>query len=151
MELAIDTDVYEPLMDENDKYIDYVPTASKFKHGLRCPCGTRKKDHIFENRQSFKTHIGSKMHETWLSNINTNRTNYYTENIQLKDTINNQKIIIAQKDKELIEKLNEKDKKLNEKDKEINEKNRLIAHLTKKLEMRENENENTDNLIDFLS
>jgi len=139
MELAIDTDVYEPLMDENDKYIDYVPTASKFKHGLRCPCGTRKKDHIFENRQSFKTHIGSKMHETWLSNLNTNKTNYYTENIQLKDTINNQKIIIAQKDK-----------KLYEKDKELNEKNKLIAHLTKKLEMRENEN-NTSDLIDFLS
>ena len=129
MALINDSDVYEPLIDQNDKYIDYVPTASKFKHGLRCPCGTRKKEHVFENRQSFKTHIGSKTHENWLLNLNTNKTNYYTENIQLKDTINNQKIIIAQKDKE------------------INDKNRLIAHLTRKIEIRENED--TIDLINF--
>jgi hypothetical protein len=120
MELTLDSDIYEPCIDENNNYIDYLPTSSKFKHGLRCPCGTRK-EHIFDSRQSFSTHIKSKTHQKWLLDLNTNKMNYFTENIKLNETIANQKLIIARLQRENDENF------------------KLIAHLTKKIEFKSNE------------
>ena len=101
MELAVESDIYEPCIDDNENYSDYTPPASKFKNGLRCPCGTRK-DHIFDNRPSFGTHIKSKTHIKWLTDLNTNKMNFYTECEKLKETVNMQKLIIARLEKELI-------------------------------------------------
>ena len=56
MELIVDSDIYEPNIDDNSNYTDYLPPSSKFKDGLRCPCGARK-DHVFDSRQSFSIHI----------------------------------------------------------------------------------------------
>ena len=125
MDLAIDSDIYEPLMDEKNNYIDYLPPSSKFKNGLRCPCGTRK-EHVFDNRQSFTIHCKTKTHQKWLLDINNNKLNYFSENIKLNETIASQKIIIA--------------KLQREKD----EQNELIVHLIKKQEMK-----NTIDLINF--
>jgi hypothetical protein len=121
MDLTVESDIYEPCINENGDYFDYLPPSSKFKHGLRCPCGTRK-EHIFDNRQSFNNHIKSKTHQKWLSDLNTNKMNYYTENIKLNETISNQKIIIAKLQRENDENI------------------KFIAHLTKKMEMKEQTN-----------
>ena len=121
MDLTVESDIYEPCINENGDYSDYLPPSSKFKHGLRCPCGTRK-EHIFDNRQSFNNHIKSKTHQKWLSDLNTNKMNYYTENIKLNETINNQKFIIAKLQRENDENI------------------KFIAHLTKKMEMKEQTN-----------
>lgn len=110
MDLALESDIYEPTIDNECNYIDYIPPSSKFKNGLRCPCGARK-DHIFDSRQSFAGHIKTKTHAKWLIDLNNNKTNYYTECEKLKDVVNSQKIIIAQKDKEisiLLEKIQTK-------------------------------------------
>ena len=128
MDLTVESDIYEPNIDENSNYADYIPPSSKFKNGLRCPCGSRK-EHIFDSRQSFSVHIKTKTHQKWLLDLNTNKMNYFTENIQLKDTINNQKIIIARLQRENDENI------------------KLIAHLTKKIEFKENENM----VVDLLS
>ena len=108
-------------------YSDYLPTSSKFKNGLRCPCGTRK-EHIFDTRSSFSGHIKTKTHIKWISDLNTNKMNYFTENIKLNETISNQKIIIAKLQRENDENL------------------KLIVHLTKKIEIKEN-----PNVVDLLS
>ena len=121
MDLTVESDIYEPCINENGDYSDYLPPSSKFKHGLRCPCGTRK-EHIFDNRQSFNNHIKAKTHQKWLSDLNTNKMNYYTENIKLNETINNQKFIIAKLQRENDENI------------------KFIAHLTKKMEMKEQTN-----------
>jgi hypothetical protein len=121
MDLAIESDIYEPNIDDNGNYLDYLPTSSKFKNGLRCSCGTRK-EHIFDIRQSFSIHIKTKTHQKWLSDLNLNKMNYFTENIKLNETINNQKMIIAKLQRENDENI------------------RFITHLTKKIEMKENSN-----------
>ena len=121
MDLTVESDIYEPCINENGDYSDYLSPSSKFKHGLRCPCGTRK-EHIFDNRQSFNNHIKSKTHQKWLSDLNTNKMNYYNENIMLNETINNQKFIIAKLQRENDENI------------------KFIAHLTKKMEMKEQTN-----------
>jgi hypothetical protein len=121
MDLAIEPNIYEPSIDEKGDYCDYIPSSNKFKNGLTCICGTRK-EHIFDNRQSFTGHIKTKTHQKWLSELNTNKLNYFTENIKLNETISNQKLIIARLQRENDENI------------------KLIAHLTKKMEIKENSN-----------
>ena len=118
-DLTLDSDIYEPCIDEGGDYSDYLPTSSKFKNGLRCPCGTRK-EHVFDTRSSFSGHIKTKTHQKWLSDLNKNKMNYFTENIKLNETISNQKFIIAKLQRENDENL------------------KLIVHLTKKIEIKEN-------------
>jgi hypothetical protein len=118
MDLIADSDIYEPCVGYEGDYSDYVPPSSKFKNGLRCPCGTRK-EHIFDSRQSFTYHIKTKTHQKWLIELNSNKSNYYIENIKLNETVNNQKIIIARLQRENDENI------------------KLIVHLTKKIEMKE--------------
>jgi hypothetical protein len=125
MDLIVEPDTYEPCIDESRNYTDYIPPSSKFKNGLRCPCESRK-GHYFNNRQSFTVHIKTKTHQKWLSDLNTNKMNFYTENIKLRETINNQKIIIARLQRENDENI------------------KLIACLTKKIEYKNNDNIVTD-------
>jgi hypothetical protein len=94
MDLSIVSDIYEPVIDEKNNYIDCIPPTNKFKNGLRCPCGTRR-EHIFDSRPSFVSHCKSKTHQKWVSELNLNKMNYFSENIRLHETVNNQKIIIA--------------------------------------------------------
>jgi hypothetical protein len=100
MELAVETDIYEPSIGDDGNYSDYLPPSSKFTNGLRCPCGARK-DHVFDSRPSFNGHIKTKTHQKWLAELNTNKKNYYTECEKLKELVNSQKIIIAKMENEL--------------------------------------------------
>jgi hypothetical protein len=129
MELAIEPDIYEPNINEKGDYIDVIHCSYKFKNGIRCSCGTRK-EHIYDNRQSFFTHIKTKTHQKWLNELNMNKMNYYVENVKLKELIDNQKIIIARLQKEQ------------------DENNQLISHLAKKIALKENTNLQID-LINF--
>jgi hypothetical protein len=119
MDLAVEPDIYEPNIDETGNYLDYVPSSSKFKNGLRCHCGARK-DHVFDSRASFTGHIKTKTHQKWLADLNLNKMNYFKENIKLQETIANQKIIIAKLQRENDENI------------------KMIAHLSKKIEIKEN-------------
>ena len=119
MDLQVESDIYEPNINNEGDYSDYLPTGSKFKNGLRCPCGTRK-EHIFDTRVSFSGHIKTKTHQKWILDLNANKMNYFTENIKLNETISNQKFIIAKLQRENDENL------------------KLIVHLTKKIEIKEN-------------
>jgi len=121
MDLTIESDIYEPCMNDDSNYSDYVPPSSKFKYGLRCPCGTRK-EHVFDSRQSFCGHIKTKTHQKWLLDLNANKMNFFTENIKSTEIINNQKLIIARLQRENDENI------------------KLIAHLTKKIAIKENAN-----------
>ena len=127
MDLQVESDIYEPNINEDGNYSDYLPKSSKFKNGLRCPCGSRK-EHVFDTRTSFSSHIKSKTHQKWLLDLNANKMNYFSENIRLNETISTQKIIIAKLQRENDENI------------------KLIAHLTKKIEIRDN-----PNIVDLLS
>jgi hypothetical protein len=129
MDLLIEPDIYEPTIDEKGNYIDYLPPSNKFKNGLRCCCGSRK-EHIFDNRQSFSIHSKTKKHQKWIEILNANKMNYFSENIKLNENISTQKLIIAKLQRE------------------NDEYAKLIVHLTKKIEMKESSNISFD-LINF--
>lgn len=100
MNLSLESDIYEPNTDDQGNYVDFIPPSSKFTNGLRCPCGSRK-EHVFDTRQSFSIHIKSKTHAKWLSDLNMNKMNYFTECEKLREIVNSQRFIIARLEKEV--------------------------------------------------
>ena len=47
----------------------------------------------------------TKCHQNWLKTINLNKTNYFMENMELRNTVLNQKLIIARMEKEINAKM----------------------------------------------
>ena len=132
MELITEPDIYIPSIDENGNYIDKTPSFNNLKNGIRCPCGARK-DKKYDGISNFNAHIKTKAHKKWLEDLNLNKKNFHAENIQLKDTISNQKLIIAQLEKD------------------INLKSKTIDYLTHQLVIKDSEiNPKTvTNLLEF--
>jgi hypothetical protein len=104
MELVIEPDMYSPSIDDNGNYIDKIPSFYYIKKGLQCPCGTRK-DKLYDSHSCFSAHTKSKCHQKWLMQLNLNKANYYVENEKMKETLQNQRLIIAKLEKEIQNKL----------------------------------------------
>jgi hypothetical protein len=104
MELVTESDIYSPSMDDMGNYIDKIPPFGTIKHGIKCPCGSRK-DKVYETYGIFSQHVKSKAHQKWLQNLNLNRANYYIENEELKTTVHQQRLVIAKLEKELQNKI----------------------------------------------
>ena len=131
MELVVESDIYSPSIDDIGNYIDNVPSFNTLLNGLRCPCGSRK-NKSYMTHTMFASHIKSKSHQKWLSALNANRANYYTENENNIEIIQQQKIFIAKLEKE------------------ISVKNMTIHYLTQQLMTQDKSGETKpDNLIDF--
>ena len=96
MALITDSDIYSPGMNDEGLYIDKIPCFRDRPQGLRCPCN----GNTFCSRQSFVTHTKSGCHKNWLENHNTNRQNYFQELEQAKRLIQQQKLLIAQLERE---------------------------------------------------
>ena len=130
MELAVESDIYSPSIDDKGNYVDRIPSFNNIKNGLRCPCGTRK-DKTYDCTTYFSNHIKTKSHQKWLSDMNTNKSNFFLENISLKDTISNQKQIIGKLEKEIQIKL------------------KTIDYLTQQMTMKDANYNTVNNLLDF--
>jgi len=104
MELIVEPEVYAPSIDEIGNYIDKIPPFNTIKHGIRCPCGSRK-DKTFDTSTTFSAHIKTKTHQKWLINLNLNKANFYIENETLKNTVQNQRLVIAKLDRDLQNKI----------------------------------------------
>lgn len=130
MELATEPDIYSPSIDEMGNYIDKMPQINNLKNGIRCPCGTRM-DKAYESKSVFSRHIKTKTHQEWLSNLNLNKANYYIENEKQKETIQNQRLIIAKLEKD------------------VNNKIMTIDFLTQQMNKYKSSQLSVNNLLDF--
>jgi hypothetical protein len=134
LELALEPEIYCPIVNETGNYIDKIPALHLLKNGIRCPCGTRQ-DKSYNTNMKFTSHIKTKKHQAWLSELNVNKLNYYEENIKLNDTVHQQRKIIAEFEKKV-------------KTKEL-----TIEYLTQQLYSKSysktNNNIQVGNLIDF--
>lgn len=92
MELATEPDMYSPNIDDNGNYVDKIPSfnSNALANGLRCPCGTRK-DKVYLSAPLFAAHCKTKTHEKWVQDLNTNKSNFFTENQKLRDVVQAQK------------------------------------------------------------
>uniref|UniRef100_A0A6C0DKP5 Uncharacterized protein n=1 Tax=viral metagenome TaxID=1070528 RepID=A0A6C0DKP5_9ZZZZ len=100
MELITEPDLYSPSINDAGNYVDKIPSFNNIKHGLRCACGSRK-DKTYDTHSIFASHIKTKKHQSWLVDLNLNKTNFYLENISLKNTITNQQLIIAKMENDI--------------------------------------------------
>ena len=100
MDLVELPDVYAPSIDEKGDYVDKI----QFKKPLSCPCGARK-DKTYETHTMFSAHIKTKTHLKWIADLNLNKANFFVENQQLKETVQNQRLIIARIEKEIQHKI----------------------------------------------
>ena len=90
MDITITPDTYMPSVDAAGNYIDNIPII---RHGLYCPCGSRK-DKTYDTATKFASHIKSKSHQKWLTVLNQNKANYYVEMLANKEIVENQKQVI---------------------------------------------------------
>jgi len=117
MELITEPDIYSPSVGISGNYVDVIPSFSLSK-GLRCPCNSRR-GKLYDTHSAFTAHTKTKAHQSWLSNLNLNKANYYVESENLTQTVKEQRVIIARLDTEL------------------QNKNRTIDYLTKQLTARD--------------
>jgi hypothetical protein len=96
MALVTDSDNYSPGMDESGQYVDQIPSFRDIPQGIRCPCN----GNTFCTRASFVAHTKTACHRQWLENHNRNRQNYFQELEQAMRIIHQQKILIAQLERE---------------------------------------------------
>ena len=97
MDITLTPDMYTPFVDSNGNYIDSIPII---KHGLYCPCGSRK-DKVYEKSSKFAAHVKTKLHQKWLLSLNHNKANYYVEMFKNKEIVESQQKIIAQLEQQL--------------------------------------------------
>lgn len=100
MELALQPDIYIPNVDSEGNYVDKIPSTVLLSKGIYCPC-TNKKDKMFTSSSKLTAHMKTKMHQRWLQSLNYNKSNYYQENIELRELVENQRKLIAQNEKEM--------------------------------------------------
>ena len=100
MSLITEADIYSPSISLEGSYADSVPSFVHLPHGLRCPCSNRR-DQKYETRQSFALHVKTAMHQRWLQSLNANRSNHYAELERANTTIQNQKLVIGQLEREV--------------------------------------------------
>ena len=105
-ELATQAEWYSPFVDDSGEYIDKYPHANALQFGIRCPCipRTTHTPKVYKNRQSFIVHCRTASHQRWLSQMNSNKQNFYVELEQCKQDVANQRLIIAEQQKTLDEK-----------------------------------------------
>lgn len=96
--LSLTPDLYSPIRNDDGEFEDSL-RGYKFQVGLRCGCGSKN---VFQKRQGFMTHIQSKQHKDWISEMNRNAANYYNECVELRELTNSQKQIIARLENELM-------------------------------------------------
>jgi hypothetical protein len=99
-QVANQSDIYEPSVDETGRYIDRIPVFNSHRkeYGIRCPCS--KREHIYKERANFSMHTKAKCHQDWLEKLNQDQTNYFAEASNLREIVNQQKLIIAKMEKE---------------------------------------------------
>ena len=97
MDISLTPDMYTPSVDINGNYVDNIPII---KHGLFCPCGSRK-DKAYENTTKFASHIKTKIHQKWLIILNQNKANYYVDMLKNKEIVESQQKIITQLEQQL--------------------------------------------------
>ena len=95
--LLLQPDEYSPVTNAAGEYEDRCPDIRE--NGIQCLCSSRK-HWVFTSRGSFRAHLSCAAHKRWLADLNQSKFNFYRENIELRQLVANQKLIIAGMERE---------------------------------------------------
>lgn len=90
MEIESTPELYEICINDNGDYIDN-PSFYKDKP-IRCPCNNKK----YSIKSSFKKHLETNIHKSWLFQVNLNKKNYYILNLKNEELVKNQQKILIE-------------------------------------------------------
>jgi len=99
--LATQSSIYEPVLNQDQQYVDKVPSTHVLNAGIRCECS--KRNTIFKTRTQLTAHFATNQHKAWLDNCNNNKKNHFTENIQLTELVSQQRLLIAERDRKILQ------------------------------------------------
>lgn len=99
MALITDSDVYSLKMNAEGLYEDDIPSTSYFTNEkqLKCPCNHNH----FKVRACLVSHTKTAIHRKWIESQNANRNNHHAELEAEKKTVREQKIMIAQMQRDI--------------------------------------------------
>ncbi len=100
MDIALEPEIYCPSVDEQTNFVDKIPQI--VAPGIRCPCGSRK-DKVYETRAQFTAHVKTGVHQKWLSDLNLNKVNLYSDNLKKDEVIASQQKIIAEQSNKIAQ------------------------------------------------
>jgi hypothetical protein len=112
MELVNNPEIYIPLYNfDKNLYEDEITSNNskfcvKYPNGLQCCNGN-----IFNSRSSFLSHVKTKGHLKWLSELLYESKNSYKKVVEFEKTIKNQQIIIQHQSNEIFRLKSECNKK----------------------------------------
>jgi hypothetical protein len=101
-DISLIPDTYEATINEYGFFCDEIPCYDVLSKGIKCRCDS--KNTIFKIASKLKIHFNSVKHREWLNNLNKNRNNIIVDNIKNSELIINQRLIIANLEKEIIKK-----------------------------------------------
>lgn len=99
-ELATCPVYYEPSMGDNREYVDKVPSSALLAKGIRCACSTRQT--VFTTRPALVTHFKTLVHQAWVQTQNRNQENHFAEVLQLRESVKQQSVLIAERDQKIL-------------------------------------------------
>jgi hypothetical protein len=100
MELAVEPDTYAPSMDATGNYVDVLPSLLQRKNGIRCPCSRNEK-----SCANLAAHFKTKTHQAWVQQLNLNKTNFVVQNEELRALVKQQRLVIAQLERDVQNKM----------------------------------------------
>lgn len=106
MSLITDSDDYSPSIVEDGTYVDQMPSFHNKPQGYRCPCSNK----CYTTRVLLASHIRTVTHKRWVESLNANRTNHIADLEKERQLVKEQKIIIAQMQREITKLEHEKRK-----------------------------------------
>jgi len=101
-ETALTPDTYAPSVGDNGKYFDSSTSIAFGRNtpGIGCGCGSRT---VFKSRQGFTQHCARPIHKKWLTVLDNESKNHFKELQKSRETIRHQQLLIAHRDKRIIE------------------------------------------------
>jgi hypothetical protein len=101
MALITDPDVYSLKLNSDGFYEDDIPSTGYFSNDkqLKCLCNNNQ----FRSRVNFVSHTKTGIHKNWIETQNANRNNHSAELEEEKKNNREQKIRIAQMQREITQ------------------------------------------------
>ena len=89
--LNVTPDIYAAVLNDMGNYVD----TNNLLFPVKCPCTNKE----FVTKSSFNLHkCRTKKHKEWLSELNTNKTNFYKDTVNLNKLVKQQQEMITTRD-----------------------------------------------------
>ena len=138
-QLLTESDVHSLKLNEEGLYVDDMPSSGHFANNrqMKCPCN----NNYYKSRPCLLAHTKTAVHKKWIETKNANRNNHHTELEAEKKTVREQKILIAQMQRDIA--------KLEREKRDLLKTIHIISDITRIKEENPQEQQEMEDLMNF--